>query len=39
MDPLSAAGELIGSGQMDLVTPEDCQPSLRRAIEQEGVAL
>jgi predicted nucleotidyltransferase len=25
--------------RMDLVAPEDCQPSLRRAIEQEGIAL
>ena len=25
--------------KVDLVVPEDCQPSLRRVIEQEGVAL
>jgi predicted nucleotidyltransferase len=36
---VAAVAGLSPEFKVDLVAPEDCQPALRRVIEQEGVAL
>jgi predicted nucleotidyltransferase len=36
---VAAVTGLSAEFKVDLVAPEDCRPTLRRAIEQEGVAL
>ena len=36
---VAAVAGLSSEFKVDLVAPEDCQPALRRVIEQEGMAL